>query len=354
MITSLSRNPIVRQALQRYRKDWRFAAGIILSIVGYSPLAVTIGYAVFSLLALIIGSIMLIIGSLIVPYFLDEPQAQEFQRVYDEALAEIVNLTPADIYLFLGELYEATELFLFEVLPVIAGGIFYSSLFLLLFLLILFAPITTTALISGERQRQTLDVLRITLLSSLKIVVGKLTTGVMYLLLPLATIWILFMLCFAMRGVSIVEVVIAWLLLLITAVSLATVGLVASTLSKSMTGSLMTAYGLFLPGLFLFPSLGMFVISIILAVLNDAGFAWSEPLLFYGWGLVACLNPFSAGATSLAIYQESGAIFFVVPSAAFDGYFYPLPWLIYSLFYPIFSWILVEFSIWRLKRLNRN
>lgn len=353
MITSLSQNPIVQHALQRYRKDWRFAAGIILSIASYSPLAVTIGYAVFTLLALVIGSMMLLIGSLIAPYFLDEQQAQELQLVYDKTFAEIADLTTADIYLFLEEVYEATEIFLSEALPVIAGGVFYSSVALLLLLLILFAPITTTALISGERQRQTLDVLRITLLSSLKIVVGKLTTGVMYLLMPLAAVWMLFMLCFAVRGVSLVEVTIAWLLLLITAVSLATVGLVASTLSKSMTGSLLIAYGLFLPGLFLFPSLGMFVVSLMLVLLGADGLG-GETLLFYGWGLVTCLNPFSAGATSIVMYQESGAIFFMLPDSSFGGYFFPLPWLVYSLFYPIFSWLLVEFSIWRLKRLKRS
>ena len=86
-----------------------------------------------------------------------------------------------------------------------------------LLLVCFIAPAFTAGAISGERERQTYDLLRTTLLSASSLVLGKLASALSYILLLLVAAFPLQSLAFLLGGVAPEEVLIASGLLVATA-----------------------------------------------------------------------------------------------------------------------------------------
>ncbi|HRE26176.1 MAG TPA: hypothetical protein PK954_06060 [Anaerolineales bacterium] len=89
------------------------------------------------------------------------------------------------------------------------GGVVGIELLLVCFI----APAFTVGAVSGERERQTYDLLRTTLLPARSLVLGKLGSALVYILLLLFTALPLQSLAFLLGGVAIEELVLATLLL---------------------------------------------------------------------------------------------------------------------------------------------
>lgn len=113
---------------------------------------------------------------------------------------------------------------LFQIMSVLEGAV-----------VLLLAPAFSFAAISGERERQTLDLLLATPLSAGAIVRGKLASALAYLLLLAAAVIPVFSLAFTLGGVSWQEVLRVQLAALVGGMSLVSIGLLASACSP-MTG----------------------------------------------------------------------------------------------------------------------
>jgi ABC-type transport system involved in multi-copper enzyme maturation permease subunit len=110
-----------------------------------------------------------------------------------------------------------------------------------LFLILFITPATTAGAISGERQRQTWDLLRVTRLSSFGIVWGKLVTGLAFGILLLFASLPLFSLVFLFGGVAPEDIVHTYLVFLATIVLVGTVSLFISAATRRLAVSMIVS-----------------------------------------------------------------------------------------------------------------
>ena len=105
------------------------------------------------------------------------------------------------------------------ILPQVAGKSVFGVVVGIELLMVCFlAPALTAGAIAAERERQTFDLLRTTLLPTRALVLGKLFSAMSFLLLLLVAGFPIQSLAFILGGVSVEEVLVSFLLLLVTGV----------------------------------------------------------------------------------------------------------------------------------------
>ena len=180
-------------------------------------------------------------------------------------------------------------------------------------LIIFVTPASTADAISGERQRQTLDLLLATRLSSLSIVLGKLVAGLAFDLLLILCSLPLFSLVFLFGGVSPDQFVSMFVVFLATTLLLGALGLFISTVTRR-SGAAIVVSMLCTLGL----TVGLALLSIYLAATTanttPGGTppmpvtAYFDPLVGFAAALpdsmFAPSAHFSAGLLHLALWQD--------------------------------------------------
>jgi ABC-type transport system involved in multi-copper enzyme maturation permease subunit len=121
--------------------------------------------------------------------------------------------------------------------------ILHTVLFFSLLLVCLIVPALTAGAIAGERERQTLLSLQVTLLTPRSIVVGKLLASLAFICLLIVATLPLLSSAFWVGGVSIGEVIKGVVMLIVTAIVLASIGLVCSAFTRGSRAATVTAYG---------------------------------------------------------------------------------------------------------------
>ena len=126
----------------------------------------------------------------------------------------------------------------------IGQGIFVALLMLETLLVVALAPAFTAGAISMEREKQTLDMLATTPISSLSIVIGKLFSALTYLFILVFASIPLMAVVFVFGGVAPDDVVRGYAVLLSTAVGLGSVGIFFSALVKrTQAATIITYFG---------------------------------------------------------------------------------------------------------------
>jgi ABC-2 type transport system permease protein len=129
------------------------------------------------------------------------------------------------------------------------GSTAFSALVVVqLALVCLFAPALAAGAISGERERQTLDVLLVTLVSPLGIVWGKLVVSVAFILLLVTAALPVLATVFLFGGVDLEQFLLCQLLILSTAMTLGAASLFLSALFRRTLLATVVAYGLAFAG----------------------------------------------------------------------------------------------------------
>jgi ABC-type transport system involved in multi-copper enzyme maturation permease subunit len=294
MKLSIFQNPIVIHSLRSRRANWRIITVTILAVLSYGPAC-------------------LIFGSYILTQLVFDADLKNFVRDLDE----------------------------------VSAAIFYVTAVFLLFIVTLFAPAMAASTIAGEKQRQTLDLLLVTLLPTRSIIIGKLVSALVYTLLLIGVVWPLVIFCLFLGGVDLVELFVAGILLIVTSFAFTTVGLFMSSLSRTTTNAAMLTYGVALPALLIGPFLAMLPVTIVL-LLADANYKLLETINFYGWSLAASLNPLSAAIYSGIMHaEEDGWILLETAS-----YHLLYPWLIYIIFYGFLTFFLMKLTMRRLEKMG--
>jgi ABC-type transport system involved in multi-copper enzyme maturation permease subunit len=111
-----------------------------------------------------------------------------------------------------------------------------------LLLVVLITPAITASTISGERERQTLDLLLCTPLRSRSIVLGKLASSLLFPALLLVSTLPLFALVFFLGGVTVAHVLVVMLVFAVTAVLVATIGLFLSVTVRRTIPAVLASY----------------------------------------------------------------------------------------------------------------
>lgn len=125
-------------------------------------------------------------------------------------------------------------------------GLFTTISYVQLALILFIAPGVTAGAISSEREKQTLNILLTTAQSSWQIICGKLLASISYLVLlvfaglPISSIVFLF------GGVSPLDFIKVYSLLLIVLVAMASIGIMVSTLIRKTITAMITTYGIML------------------------------------------------------------------------------------------------------------
>ncbi len=119
----------------------------------------------------------------------------------------------------------------------------FGALVLVETLLVVFlAPAFTSGAISLEREKQTLDMLTATPISSLAIVVGKLLSALAYVFLLIAASIPLTAIVFVFGGVAPDDVLRAYLVLIVTALGLGSMGLFISAIMQRTQGATVVTF----------------------------------------------------------------------------------------------------------------
>ncbi len=126
----------------------------------------------------------------------------------------------------------------------VGRSIFHWLLFFMLMLVCFIVPGLTASAISGERERQTLVSLQVTLLRPRSIVLGKLLSSLAFTAFLVLASLPLLSVPFLVGGVSATEVVKGVVMVLLTAVVLACLAVASSALLRRTQAATVIAYGL--------------------------------------------------------------------------------------------------------------
>lgn len=149
----------------------------------------------------------------------------------------------------------------------IGRGVFIALLLLETLLVMFLAPAFTAGAISLEREKQTIDMLITTPISSLAIVLGKLFSALTYVFLLIFASIPLTALVFVFGGVAPEDVVKGYVMLLVTAIGLGCIGLFCSALFRRTQAATVVTYFLVLA-----LTLGAFFLWVFWGVMAGGGF----------------------------------------------------------------------------------
>ncbi len=229
-----------------------------------------------------------------------------------------------------------------------------------LFLVCFIAPAFTSGAISGERERQTYDLLRTTLLAPRALVLGKLTSALSYVFLLLLAALPLQSLAFLLGGVAPEEVFIASAVLIATTFLFGTAGLFFSSIMRRTLGATVLTYAFALLATIGLPLLLVAVIPLtsLIYIGGDSPSLIMQIILLYGFGLLIATNPIATVVTTeILLVDQQTALYFTQSLYGNNGasITVPLvsPWLPYVLFCFALGALLVLLSIQFVRRVER-
>ncbi|GAB4162000.1 MAG: hypothetical protein Fur0021_35820 [Candidatus Promineifilaceae bacterium] len=237
----------------------------------------------------------------------------------------------------------------------LAGKTIFSALVIAqLFLVVFIAPAFTAGTITGEREKQTYDILRTTLLSEGAFIGGKLQSALAYVLLLLAAAIPLESIAFLMGGVSLSELIISQVMLVQGSLTFALLGLFFSSLMRTTLAATVATFAATFFVTIGFPILIFLLISILgplIAAASSFTPIWPLPALaiYVGLALVATNLPASMILSEIILIEEGTVWAF---TATIDGH--PLlvlsPWYLHLFCSILFAWLLYTLTIRRLRR----
>jgi ABC-type transport system involved in multi-copper enzyme maturation permease subunit len=208
------------------------------------------------------------------------------------------------------------------------------------------APGLTSGAISSERERQTIDLLRISLLSARSLVFGKLGTACVFLFLLILATLPIESIGFLLGGVGIAEMIVSTLLLIVTAIAFCSLGLFFSSFMKRTLTATVSAYGtVLLSGILLvvIVLIGSYIASIV-AMRDDGLSENTEKVLTVLIWLLISTNPLLTAVLTEIILVEEQSIWYTT-NLPFDVSFrMPSPWIPYVLVYLLASFVLIRLS----------
>lgn len=238
-------------------------------------------------------------------------------------------------------------------LRLIGKSTFYALVLTQLFLVVFTAPAFTANAITGEREKQTYEILRTTLLTERAFVLGKLQSALAYVLLLIITAIPLQSIAFFLGGVSLAEMLISQLMLTVGALTYALLGIYFSSFMRSTLGAIIATTTVSFILTVGFPMMGLIVGSVIgpIVMAGAATPAWPMGVMtiYGGIGLAATNLPASLIISELILVQEGSLWGFSLPFLGRSLYI-PSPWYLQLICYLFFTWLLYTLTVRSLRR----
>jgi ABC-2 type transport system permease protein len=223
-----------------------------------------------------------------------------------------------------------------------------------LMLIIFIAPAFTAGAITGERERQTYDLLRTTLLPSPSFVIGKLESALSYVLLLLLAAIPLQSIAFLFGGVSELELILSFEILMVTAVTLGTVGIFFSAIAPRTLSASVRAYTTTLVATFGAPLVLTVILDIVTAAMRTSS-PFIEATLIYIDDLLISLNPIATALQTQQLLIDRQVVGFWTDTLASNGSTIPRvsPWITFTIIYLVVAAILVVLSIQQMRKVEK-
>ena len=246
----------------------------------------------------------------------------------------------------------------------VGKGIFGLAVLIQFITISFIAPGITAGAIASEREHQTFDLLRTTLLTARELVTGKLLAALSFLFLLLLAAFPIQSLAFLMGGVEWEEIIIAALMLVTMTVALSAVGIFFSSVLKRTLASTVLAYAVSFLSVAGLPLLLMFLITIaspLVSLLFMGGSGDMSPvtavvLIGIGWVLVSTNPLIAALVTEAILVQGQSPWYFSIPLPGSAQYpnpsdlAVPSPWISYVVGCLLLSLLLISVSIRAVRR----
>lgn len=219
-------------------------------------------------------------------------------------------------------------------------------------LLMLIVPALTATAISGERERQTLDLMLCSDISTWSVIMGKLVVSISHIMfLVVASLPVLGMV-FLFGGITFGEIMLLFLFYVITALMVASLGIFLSTIFRKNVTAIITSY-ICLGVLGLGPVIAVYIWAMFFERNYNGQPTYSMIAAFMFPSPVFGFTSFmTSGQNSVfgSIFSEIQNL--VDRDIGWLRYF--KPWMINGLFNIIFSGILICLSAWNLKPVKRR
>lgn len=232
------------------------------------------------------------------------------------------------------------------------GKAVFGVVVLLELLLVSFiAPALTSGAITAERERQTFDLLRTTLISARSLVFGKLGAALVYLLLLIFAALPIQSLAFLLGGVGLAELLISGLLLVVTALFFSALGLFFSSFLRRTLASTVSSYAAIVVS---YIALGLaFFIFVFINFSNVSSNKMAETALVLGLWTLISTNPMLAAIISEVILIEDQSIFYTTSVLGSINLPLPSPWIPFTVLYLGAAAIMILLSIAFVNRPDR-
>jgi ABC-type transport system involved in multi-copper enzyme maturation permease subunit len=232
--------------------------------------------------------------------------------------------------------------------PTDAGKAVFGAVVLIQAIMVLFmGPGATAGAISGEKERQTYDILRTTLLTAEEFVSGKLLSALSYVFLLVIASIPLQSIALLLGGVALSELIIAQLLIIVSAVAYALFGLYASSILKSTLAASVATYGTAI-----FFTLGIPGLLLLTTIFSDAFRSWwAEVILSYILNSLVSLNLPATLIMSEIILLEENSLWGFSESAGGFTYYIFSPWYINLFIFSLLAFIIYKLTVRRVRRI---
>lgn len=240
--------------------------------------------------------------------------------------------------------------------------IFGAVVGLELMMIVFIAPALTAGAISSEREHQTYDLLRTTLLSPRSLVLGKLTSALSFLLLLLAVAFPLQSLAYLSGGVSLEELFIAFLLLIVTAITFSVIGLFISSFIRRTLASTVISYlvvNLVMFGIPVFVYVSIAILSSYIFGSSLGNLSTTQQsileivMIVIGWFFVS-VNPLATMiASEIILIEQQSLLFMKIPLSNGTNVFVLSPWIGYVIIFFILTAVLLWLSVALVRRVDK-
>lgn len=231
------------------------------------------------------------------------------------------------------------------------GKVIFSAVVLLELLMVTFiGPALTAGAITSEREKQTFDLLRTTLLPARTLVLGKLGSSLTYLLLLVFAAMPIEGLAFLLGGVGLGELLVSTLMLVVTALFFCTLGIFFSSFAKRTLTATVSTYATIL-----ISSMLLALFLYLFTYFASSSFVYGnnpEHLLTILLWLAISTNPLVSAIASEAILITDQS-FFVTSSFLGNHLSLPSPWILFMIIYLTMTFLLISLSIRFVNRPDR-
>lgn len=229
-------------------------------------------------------------------------------------------------------------------------GLFAAVLAVQVFLVVFIGPAFTAGAISGERERQTLDLLKTTLLSAESVVLGKLISALSYVFLLVLVSIPLQSIAFLLGGLSLTELLLSQLLILIAAVTYALYGLWCSATMRTTLAATVATFGGMLFAVFGVPLLAGMA-AVLSSSLQLSGPVIEATLLYTGLALAATNLPATL-IVSEVLFLEQNTLFFFSQFLYGTRVWLFSPWTLFIVLHVLAAAVLYGLTVRRVRRVS--